>query len=64
MKQLTSIFVFLFSLGTALVGHAIHHSFFWSVCDFFFSVLAWAKWLIFQEVTLNIIKSAFSFFWR
>ena len=55
---------FPFAVCTAIVGHAIHHSLFWSVCDFIFSPVAWVKWIICQEVTLSIIKSAFSFFFR
>jgi len=59
LSYLVSLFI---SLGTAMVGHQIHHSIFWSICDFIFVPLAWVKWLICQEVSLSVIKSAFSFF--
>ena len=50
-----------FALATALVGYAIHHSTFWSICDFVFAPLAWIKWLILHQVSLTIIHSAFQF---
>lgn len=52
----------LFSLATAIIGHAIHHSVFWSIVDFLFSPIAWLKWLICHEVNLTIIRKAFDFF--
>ncbi len=58
-------FVYLFlALATAMIGHTIHHSFFWSIMDFCFWPIAWCKWLICQEVSLSIIKETFSFFLR
>ena len=57
-----SFVLFLFSVATAIVGHQIHGSLFWSVCDFIFSPAAWAKWLILKQVSVSIIRSAFSFF--
>jgi hypothetical protein len=54
----------LFDLETAIIGYHIHGSIFWSICDFIFSPLAWLKWLIFQQVTLAIIKQSFSWFVR
>ncbi len=53
---------FLFAICTAIVGHAIHHSIWWSIVNFLFAPLCWAKWLICQEVNLSIIKGAFDFF--
>ena len=47
---------------TAIVGHAIHGGWFWTVCNFVFWPVSWAKWLICQEVTVSIIKRAFAFF--
>jgi hypothetical protein len=52
----------LLGIPTAIIGYAIHHSIFWSVMDFIFLPLAWIKWLICQEVSVSVIKSAFSFF--
>lgn len=53
---------FIFCIGTAMVGHTIHGSVFWSIMDFFFTLFVWAKWLICQEVTMEIIKKTFAFF--
>ena len=55
------IAAFILGLFTAFVGHAIHGSIFWAIMDFFFWPFAWIKWLIYQEVTIAIIKNAFSF---
>jgi hypothetical protein len=62
MKILNTITALAVSLGTAMIGHTIHHSVFWSILDFFFWPLAWIKWLILHQVTLAIIKETFSFF--
>ncbi len=61
MKTLANIIISLF---TAIVGHAIHGSIFWSIVDFVFWPIAWLKWLICQEVTMSIIKNALSFLGR
>ena len=52
---------FLVSVATAIIGFNIHHSIFWSIMDFFFTPFTWLKWLVCQEVTLNIIKGSFEF---
>jgi hypothetical protein len=52
----------LIGLITAMIGHTIHNSIFWSIIDFIFWPIAWVKWLIMQEVNLSIIKETFSFF--
>ena len=52
----------MFCVLTAILGHAIHGSLFWSIVDFFFCPFAWAKWLICHEVNITIIKQAFSWF--
>ena len=53
---------FLVCVGTAIIGYRIHGSLFWSIVDFFFSPLAWLKWMICHEVNVSIIKDAFEFF--
>jgi hypothetical protein len=53
---------FLIMIATAMIGHTIHHSLFWSIIDFFFVPFAWLKWLICKQVTLAIIKATFVFF--
>lgn len=52
----------IFGVLTAMVGHTIHGSFFWSIVDFFFVPFAWAKWLICHEVNMSIIKTTFAWF--
>lgn len=52
----------LLMLPTAMVGYQIHGSVFWSVMDFIFWPIVWCKWFIYHEVSVSIIKQAFSFF--
>lgn len=52
----------LFSVFTAIIGNHIHSSIFWTIFDFLFAPLVWIKWLICHDVTLTIIKEAFSWF--
>lgn len=52
----------LIAIATAIIGHHIHGSFFWSIVDFLFWPIAWIKWLICQEVSISIIKESFAFF--
>jgi len=61
VRAISTLIWLAFNLGTAVVGHKIHGSIFWSVMDFIFSPIAWLKWLICQEVNLTIIKQAFAF---
>ena len=53
---------FIFALPTALIGHHIHGSIIWSIFDFIFWPVVWIKWFVYQEVTVTIIKNAFSWF--
>jgi hypothetical protein len=63
MKRLiTSILWMAWNTGTAMVGYHIHHNPFWACVDWVFSIVVWAKWFIFREVTLSIIRDTFSFF--
>jgi hypothetical protein len=57
-----SLIYTIFSVLTAMIGYTIHGSMFWSIVDFFFTPLAWIKWLICQEVTLKVIKETFTWF--
>jgi hypothetical protein len=52
----------IIGLLTAMIGHTIHNSTFWSIMDFFFWPFVWIKWFILQEVNLTIIKQTFEFF--
>lgn len=54
----------IFNVATAMIGYHIHNSGFWAVMDFFFSVFAWIKWMVLQQVNMEIIKSTFSFFFN
>lgn len=66
LSDIRSIFYYFrfWVLGpaTALIGYEIHRSIFWALMDMVFIPLAWVKWFVFHEVTITIIKSAFSFF--
>ena len=53
---------FIVAIVTAMIGHQIHNSLFWSVVDFIFWPFAWGKWLICKQVSISIIKAAFAFF--
>ena len=57
-------FYFLIAIATAIIGHEIHGSLFWAIVDFFFWPFAWAKWFLFQEVSVSTIKTAFAFFFN
>lgn len=52
----------VFSVLVAMVGYTIHNSIFWAIIDFIFTPIALAKWLIYHEITLNIIKATFGWF--
>ena len=54
----------LVAVGTAMIGYAMHHSLLWSILDFFFWPLAWVKWIVYQEVTMSIIKQTFAWFFK
>lgn len=47
---------------TSMIGYTIHKSIFWSIVDFIFCPIAWIKWLFCKEVTLEIIKKTFEWF--
>lgn len=57
-------FNLVISLITAMIGHTIHSSIFWSIMDFIFWPIAWIKWIIYQEVNVTIIKETFGFFFK
>ena len=52
----------IFCILTAMIGYTIHGSLFWSIMDFCFTLVAWAKWLICHEVTMNVIRDTFGWF--
>lgn len=54
----------LFCFITSLIGYTIHGSIFWSIMDFFFTPIAWIKWIIYHEVTLTVIKNTFVWFFN
>lgn len=55
---------FFFALFTAMIGHTLHGSLFWSIMDFFFWTFAWLKWIIYHEVTMATIRQTFSWFFN
>ena len=64
MNTIGRIIYFLFTLATAMIGYTIHSSLFWSIMDYFFAPITWAKWLIYHEVNMVIIKQTFSWFFN
>lgn len=52
------------AICTTMIGQTIHNSFWWGFIDFLFWPLVWVKWLIYQDVTLSIIKESFSWFFK
>lgn len=58
----TGFLYVIFSVCTAMIGHTIHGSLFWSIMDCIVPVIAWVKWLILHEVNWSIIRETFSFF--
>ena len=64
MRRLIGTFYFIVALCTAIIGHQIHGSIFWSLIDFWLWPLAWLKWGICQQVNLTTIKTAFAFFMK
>jgi hypothetical protein len=61
MKPISKFIYTILCAATAMIGYAIHGSLFWSIVDFFFCPFAWAKWLIYQEVSLSVINKTFAF---
>lgn len=58
----SSLFYSFAGICTAIIGKTIHGSLFWAIMNFIFWPISWIKWLIWQDVNLSIIKSAFDFF--
>lgn len=58
MKLLYTIFCVL----TAMIGHTVHGSILWAICNFFFAPLSWIVWLLCHDVTLSVIKETFTWF--
>lgn len=56
------VFYVIFAAATSMVGYHMHNSILWAIVDWILWPFAWVKWLLFHEVTLNIIKETFSFF--
>lgn len=52
----------ILGIPTAMIGYNIHGSIGWAIFDLIFYPIAWAKWLIMQEVNMSIIRNTFSFF--
>ena len=52
----------IFCVLTGMIGYTIHGDTVWAILDFFFCPLAWAKWLIYHEVTMPVIQQTFAWF--
>jgi hypothetical protein len=64
MSWTKQVFVFIAATITAMVGHHIHGSAFWTVVDFFFWPIAIVKWLFCQEINMTVIRETFAFFFK
>ena len=64
MKHLGSFIYGIVGVATAMVGYTMHSSLFWSIMDFIFTPITWAKWLVCHEVNISIIKKSFEFFFN
>jgi hypothetical protein len=62
MKQIGEVIYLILSIATAMIGHHMHGSLFWTIVDFILMPLVWCKWLILHQVNISIIKSTFMFF--
>ena len=62
-KKPTILYLF-FSIVTGMVGYYVNKSYFWAILNFVFPIFSWLKWLIFHQVTLNIIKDTFAWFFN
>lgn len=62
MKKLYFFLYAAFSVATALLGYHIHHSKFWAFVDWVFPIIAWVKWLCYQQINCSVIRETFSFF--
>ena len=51
-------------LFTSMIGYQIHGSIFWAIVDFFFAPLVFAKWLLYHQVSLAVIRQTFAFFFN
>jgi hypothetical protein len=61
-KNNTGPFHLILAVITAIIGHAIHGSLFWSIMDFLFYPIVIIKWLICQEINMSVLRRAFSWF--
>lgn len=59
MMEIFNIFV---AVLVAMVGHTIHGSIFWSIVDFLFWPIALIKWFVCHEITMDVIRRTFSWF--
>jgi hypothetical protein len=54
----------ILALITSMIGHAIHGSLGWSIVNFLFYPIAILKWIICRELTMSVIRDAFSWFFN
>lgn len=63
-RTLGGIIYMVCAICTGVIGKHIHGSMFWAVMDWIFAPFAWIKWLLCEEVTWNIVKHSFDFFFK
>ena len=61
-RTVGSLMYMVFAICTGVIGHKINGSLGWAIVDWLFAPLAWLKWLLCEEVSVTIIKSAFESF--
>ena len=60
--RLQAFLTIIIEIITGMVGYEIHGSPLWTIIDLIFAPVAWAKWIICHEVTLEIIKHSLAWF--
>lgn len=63
-NKLSSFLYLILCVITGMIGYELHGSIFWAVVDFFLMPLVWVKWLLMKEVTWEVIKSTFDWFYK
>ena len=52
----------VFAACISMIGYTINNSLAWAIVNYLFAPLSLIKWMICHEITLNVIKTTFSWF--
>ena len=58
------IIYLLFCVATGMIAHKLYHDVLIAILSAIFWPIAWIKWLICHEVTLNLLKATFQWFFE